>query len=141
VRAEAERITTVVRESAAAADTLEDALVAVLHAAGRELAAHAALQFVADMEPDLLLPHLTFAGSDRFLAAASSAIAPCFDRFLGDRAERAAEWAARVGLTFWLRPSSLVPLTNEAKVSAYVREFVLPAVQPPIDLVSDQVRR
>jgi AcrR family transcriptional regulator len=134
VRAEVDRVTDVVRRAAIATDTLEDAIVAILYAAGCELHRHAALRFVADAEPDRLLPHLTFAGSDRFLAAASSAFAPCFEPYLGVRSERAAEWVARVGLTLWLHPSP-VSLTDEAGVRAYVREFVLPAVDSSADLV------
>ena len=134
VNAEVERVALAVQQAAAGTDSLDDALVAVLHTAGRELTSHAALRFVADVEPDLLLPHLTFAGGDRFLAHASAALAPCFERFVGDRAERAAEWVARVGLTLWLSPSSPVSLTDEARVRAYVREFVLPAIDPSVHL-------
>src|ERR1700674_5792536 len=73
---EAIRIVAALRDAAETADTLEDAVVALLVTAGTELGAHPALRFVADFEPDWLLPQLAFAGGDRFLAAAADALSP-----------------------------------------------------------------
>ncbi|MCJ7437269.1 MAG: TetR/AcrR family transcriptional regulator [Acidimicrobiia bacterium] len=130
VHAEASRVASLVREVAGSATTLEDAVVGVLGVAGRELGEHPALRFVADVEPDQLLPYLTFAGGDRFLQDAAGAIAPCFARFLGDDAERAAEWVARIGLALWLSPTAPVSLADAEALRGYVRAFVLPAIQP-----------
>jgi AcrR family transcriptional regulator len=128
---EATRIVAALRDAAAAADTLEDAVVALLVTAGVELGAHPALRFVADFEPDWLLPHLAFAGGDRFLAAAADALAPAMDRFVGaDHAGRAAEWIARVGLCLLCSPVSPVALNDEASVRDYTREFIVPALNP-----------
>lgn len=132
VQAEAARIADQVRAAADTADTLEDALVAIVHTAGVELGGHPALRFVADFEPELLLPHLTFSGGDRFLARASAAVAPSLERFVPGRAERAAEWVARVGLTLWLCPSGPVSLADPERLRAYLRAFVVPAIDPAL---------
>jgi AcrR family transcriptional regulator len=129
VQAEAQRIAEHVDTVAARADTLEDALFAIVHTAGQELGEHPALRFVADFEPELLLPHLTFRGGDRFLARASAAIAPSLERFVPGQADRAAEWVARVGLTLWLCPSGPVSLTDPDRLRAYLRAFVVPAIE------------
>jgi len=128
---EATRIVAALRDAAAATDTLEDAVVALLVTAGVELGAHPALRFVADFEPDWLLPHLAFAGGDRFLAAAADALAPAVERFVGaDDAIRAGEWIARVGLCLLCSPVSPVALGDEASVRGYAREFIVPALDP-----------
>jgi AcrR family transcriptional regulator len=130
VAAEADRVTRACRDAAADASTLEETVVAVLLVAGRELARHDALQFVSAHEAEILLPHLTFAGGDRFLAGAAAALAPCFERWLGERASRAAEWVARVGLALWLSPTAPVSLDDATALHAYVREFIAPAICP-----------
>lgn len=130
VRAEAERLTAACRAAAADATTLDDAVFAVLLVAGRELAEHPALRFVAEHEPEILLPHLTFSGGDRFLADASRALAPCFAPYLGERATRGAEWVARLGLALWLSPTAPVSLHDAFGLRAYVHEFITPALQP-----------
>jgi AcrR family transcriptional regulator len=132
VQAEADRVIAIVCAAADATDTLEDAVVAVLLTAGIEIGEHPALRFVADFEPEILLPHLTFGGGDRFLAAASAALAPSLERFLLNRAQRSAEWIARVGLTLWLSSTRPFLLTDHAGVREYVREFVLPAIEPSV---------
>ena len=129
MRSEADRVTVAVGEAAAGADTLEDAVVAVLVTAGRQLGHHPALTFVAAVEPERLLPHLCFAGGDRFLAAAGRALAPALERFVGaERTDRAAEWVARVGLALLCSPNPPVSLDDEPAVRAYVREFLVPAI-------------
>lgn len=129
--AEATRIVAALRDAATGAETLEDAVVALLVTAGVELGHHPALRYVADFEPDWLLPHLAFAGGDRFLAAAADALAPALDHVVGaHHASRAAEWIARVGLCLLCSPASPVALDDEASVRAYAREFIVPALDP-----------
>jgi len=130
VRIEADRLAIQIRTAADAADTLEDAVVGMVTAAGRELDDHDALRFVADFEPERLLTHLTFAGGDRFLARVSAAFAPGLERFVPGHAERAAEWVARVGLTLWLCPNGPVSLSDPDRLRDYVREFVVPGLDP-----------
>src|ERR1700731_1534478 len=62
---EVQRILAALRDAARDADTLEDAIVAILVTAGRELGGHPALTFVAAFEPERLLPQLAFANGDR----------------------------------------------------------------------------
>jgi len=131
VRVEAARVAETVRAAADASETLEDAVVAMLHTAGLELGEHPALRFVAAFEPERLLPHLTFTGGERFLARAGAAIALSLERFLPGRADRAAEWVARIGLTLWLCPSGPVSLADAVSLRAYVRAFVVPALDRP----------
>jgi AcrR family transcriptional regulator len=134
VAGEAARVGAAVRDAAARVPTLEDAVVAVLTTIGAETDAHEALQFVAAFEPGLLVPHLTFGGADRFLAWAATEFAPCFERFVGARdASFTAEWIARVALVLWCSPSastSPVALADPASVRPFVRQFVLPGIDP-----------
>jgi len=130
VRAEAERVTADCHTAAVDAATLEDAVVAVLLVAGREVTQNPALRFVADNECEILLPHLTFAGGDRFLADASRALVPCFEPFLHRDASRAGEWVARLGLALWLSPTAPVSLHDADALRGYAREFIVPAIRP-----------
>jgi AcrR family transcriptional regulator len=141
-RSEATRIVAALRGAAGGADTLEDAVVALLVTAGVELGAHPALRFIADFEPDWLLPHLAFAGGDRFLAAAADALAPVVERFVGAAdAVRAGEWIARVGLCLLCSPISPVALDDAASVRGYTREFIVPALDPLSVCVPTPTRR
>lgn len=136
IGAEAERITTELHAVAAEHDTLEDAAVAVVTTAARELTTHPAIQFVLGFEPELALPHVTFEGGDRFLAHARTALAPCFDRFLpADEAARAAEWVTRVTLAYAYKPDAPVDVTDEAAVRRLVRQFIVPAFLPTTNTI------
>jgi AcrR family transcriptional regulator len=130
LRSESDRVMTIVRSAVDDAATLEDAVFAILHTAATELAQHRALCFVAEVEPERLLPQLTFEGGDRFLASAAAEIAPSLERFAPGDANRAAEWVARVGLALWCSPTAPVSLTDEASLRDYVRAFILPALPP-----------
>jgi AcrR family transcriptional regulator len=129
---ETDRSLAAIVAAADAESTLDDAATAMFVTAGHELARNEALRFVADFEPELLLPHLTFAGGDVFLRDASRALAPALERFLGDRAGRAAEWIARLGLMLWFSPAAPVSMSDERAMRAYVHEFVVPAIRPPV---------
>ena len=134
VATEAERVVRVVVDAATAAATLEDAVVAMLVAAARTVDGHAALSFVAANESELLLPHLTFGGADRFLAWTAARLAPCLERFVvaGD-ALPTAEWIARVALVLWCSPtasSTPVVLADPASVRPFVQQFVIPGIRP-----------
>jgi len=136
VAAEGERIAGQLRAAAAAADTFEDAAAAVMSAAGRELAGHAAIQFLLGFEPELALPHVTFEGGDRLLASAGAALAPCFDRFLPpDDATRAAEWVTRVTLAYAYKPDAPVDVADHAAVRRLVHQFIVPAFLPTTNTI------
>ena len=131
VAAEAERIGSSLRQAAAGAHDLEDAIVAVLTTGARELAGHEALAFLLAFEPDLVLPFVTFEGGDRILCDAGAAIAPCFEPFLpAGEAERLGEWVARVGLVYTCPPAGPIDLSDPAAARDLVRHFVLPGFLP-----------
>ncbi|MBM3674584.1 MAG: TetR/AcrR family transcriptional regulator [Actinobacteria bacterium] len=125
---ERERISAAVDAAGASADTLGDALSAMLLTAARELSAQEALQRVLEVEPEAILLHLAFEGCDRTLAFASLRFAPTLTRFLpSDKAARAAEWSTRV-LFAYLHPSGApISMTDEDSVRDLVRRLVLPA--------------
>ena len=80
-------------------------------------------------EPELVLPHLTFAGGDRFLHDASAAIAPCFERFLGCRRH-----AARRGVDRARRPRALAarrPHRSRSPTHAACARTCAPSCSPP----------
>jgi AcrR family transcriptional regulator len=132
VAREAARMAAGIRESADAESTLEDAVVAMVVRAARELRQHEAIQFLFAFEPEVVLPHVTFDAGNRFLVAAGSAVAPALARFLPpERLDRAGEWLARVVLTHAVSPTSPIDLTDAAAARALVREFVLPGVVGP----------
>jgi AcrR family transcriptional regulator len=126
---EAARIAASVRRAADAEPTCEDAVVAMVVCAARELRDHEALQFLFAFEPEVVLPHVTFDAGNRFLVGAGSAVAPALERFLpAERADRAGEWLARVVLTHAVSPTSPIDLTDEAAARALVRDLVLPGL-------------
>src|SRR5258705_5413350 len=123
---EAARLAASVRDAGDAEPTFEDAVVAIVVRAARELREHEALQFIFAFEPELVLPHVTFDAGNRFLVGAGAALAPALTRFVPPkRAERAGEWLARIVLTHALTPSSPIDLTDEAVARALVHEFVV----------------
>jgi AcrR family transcriptional regulator len=129
---ESARISAEVKRAADGAPTLEDAVVAVLAVATRELRDHAALEFLLAFEPELVLPHVTFAAGDRFLRVTGAVLAPSFEPFVGpERAPRAGEWVARLILSYCAAPNApadSIDLTDDAMTRALVREFVLPGL-------------
>lgn len=129
VAREAARISASICEAAGAESTIDEAVVAMVVRAARELREHEALQFLFAFEPEVVLPHVTFDAGNRFLVAAGSAVAPALARFLpAERADRAGEWLARVVLTHAVSPTSPIDLTDEGAARALVREFVLPGL-------------
>jgi AcrR family transcriptional regulator len=132
VTREAARIAAGIRDSADAEPTFEDAVVAIVVRAARELREHESLQFLFAFEPEVVLPHVTFDAGNRFLVAAGAVIAPALTRFLqAERAERAGEWLARVVLTHAMSPTSPIDLTDESAARSLVRQFVLPGLAGP----------
>ncbi len=129
VAREAARIAAGIRAAGDAEAGFEDAVVAMVVRAAREVRDHEALQFLFAFEPEIVLPHVTFDAGNRFLVGAGSAIAPALDRFVpSDRTARAAEWLARVVLTHAVSPTSSIDLTDEDAARALVREFVMPGL-------------
>ena len=115
--------------AADAADTLEDAIVAMFVTAARRITAHDALQRALELEPEVVLPALSFEGGDRLYAQATERFAPVFARFLPEaRAPRAAEWCTRVLLAYLHPDRTPLSMTDDESVRTLVRRHVIPAV-------------
>lgn len=132
VAREADRIAAAVLHAARDADTLTGAASAVLMTGAEFLLDHDALRFVLTVEPELLLPHISFARGDVMLALCASRVAPAFTRFLDpEHALRLAEWLVRIGLSYLCSPEATDLLDHE-RVRALVEDFVLPGLRRPV---------
>jgi AcrR family transcriptional regulator len=124
------------------AEALEDALVGGIVEASVRLRDHAALHFLVEHEPGIILGHLAFADSDRLLAISSGFTAPFLARWMSPpEAERVAEWAARIVLSYAISPSERTDLCDPDQARRLVSTFMLPgidalhsAVTAPIDI-------
>ena len=116
-------------EAAATADSLADAVVAVMLTGAETFHSHAALRFVVDHEQEILTPQLAFERGSAVLRGAAVLIAPAFTRFVDpDRAERLGEWVARLTLSYLFSPSEQMHLDDPAHLRALVVDYVLPGV-------------
>jgi TetR/AcrR family transcriptional repressor of uid operon len=124
-------LTAAVIAAADQADTLEDAVVAMFITAARHITAHEALQRALELEPEVVLPSLSFEGGDRLFAEATTRFGPALERFVPpDRAPRAAEWCTRVLLAYLHPERSPLSMIDDDSVRALVRRHVVPAVSP-----------
>ena len=115
-----------------AASSLEDALVQGMAFSSQWLANHAALQFMLAYEPETVLPHIAFRRMNDVLAVAAAFVAPYLVRWLpADDALRAAEWGARIVLSYTSCPADDVDLADEASARRLVQTFVLPGLVTP----------
>ena len=115
------------------AESLEDLLVEGITCTARFVADHEALQFLLAHEPETILPRICFAPVDRVLGTIRAFGAPYLERWVGpDEAPRAAEWVARIVLSYTLSPADDVDLADEESVRGLVRSFVLPGLVAPI---------
>jgi AcrR family transcriptional regulator len=135
---EAAALEAALQSAAAGADSLEDAVVAIVIRSASWLAEHRALQFVITAEPEVLLPHLAFDGADRLLQAGSRVVAPALARFFAPRdscgdATRAGEWLARMILSYVCSPTDLVDLADPSSVRRLVADFVVPGLTSVTD--------
>lgn len=111
------------------AHDLEEVLVVGIVEAARRLEDHRALRYLLEVEPGVILPHLCFDSMDRMLAVASSFAAPFLGRWLEpDQAARAAEWAARITISYLCEETGRLDPTRRADVEHLVGRFVLPGV-------------
>ncbi|GIU90815.1 MAG: TetR family transcriptional regulator [Acidimicrobiia bacterium] len=131
VAREADRLAARVVAAAAAEATLAGATVAVLQVGARVLAGHDALTYVLTVEPEAVLPHISFDGGSALLAEAAARLAPAFIRFVDpDHALRLAEWVARIGISYLCSPE-VDELFDDDRVRALVEDFVLPGLVRP----------
>jgi AcrR family transcriptional regulator len=123
------------------AESLTEALVGGIVEASVRLRDHAALHFLVEHEPGMVLGHLAFADSDRLLAVASGFAAPFLARWMPPAdAERVAEWAARIVLSYAISPSDRTDPCDPAQAARLVTTFMLPGIDAlqtaagPIDI-------
>ncbi|MEY2472825.1 MAG: hypothetical protein QOK28_2154 [Actinomycetota bacterium] len=115
-------------EAVQGADNLEDTIVTAVVTAARHLEHHGALKFLIEHEPEQILPRFAFTNLDRILANVRTFASPYLAPWLGEDAGRAAEWVARIVLSYSCAPSSEYDLTDEASARQLVRTFVMPAL-------------
>jgi AcrR family transcriptional regulator len=114
-------------EAASGADTLADAVVAVIRTGARTFHTHPALGFVLAHEPEIVASQLSFEHGSAMLAVASRLAGPAFTPFLPlDQAERLGEWITRLTLSYLCNPAEHVDLDDPAQVRELVDAFVLP---------------
>jgi AcrR family transcriptional regulator len=112
------------------AGDLTEALVGGIVEASTRLRDHAALAYLVEHEPEMVLGHLAFDESDRLLVAASHFTAPFLARWMSPKeAERVTEWATRIVLSYAIAPSDRMDLTEPAQTAHLVTTFVLPGIR------------
>ncbi len=127
VEAELARLLGAIAAAAGAEDDLHGALTAGLCAAATWLSSHEVLERLMFDEPAAVLTHLEFEQMDRTLAAIGVAAGPLLGRFVGpDVAERVAEWAARICVSYLLFPDDEVDVSDRRDVAALVARHVVP---------------
>jgi AcrR family transcriptional regulator len=119
-----------IAERLEAATDLEDLLVAGIAGAARIISEHKALQFFLAHEPEVVLPRISFHEADHVLRGISAFAAPYLARWVDPSIDalRAAEWIARIVLSYTCSPSPRVDLGDDASVRMLVRTFVLPGL-------------
>jgi AcrR family transcriptional regulator len=131
VTSEAARFFRRIATRAAAQESLEDVLVAIVTEAAAGLSQHAALQFLLAHEPEAILPHLAFHRMNDVLSVVGGLGGPLLTRWLSEEdAARAAEWVARVVISYLTSPSDRIDLADETSAREFVRTFILPGLQP-----------
>lgn len=112
-----------------AANTLEAALVDGITTSARWLSNSPALTTLLEVEPWVIMQHISFGQMDRALALAVDFTGPFFGRWLEPaQAARAADWAVRIVTSYLSNPSDTIDLTDQIQVRDLLRQFVLPGV-------------
>ena len=113
-------------------DDLTEVLTAGVVAAATFLARHEPLAYLLAHEPDVVLPHVAFHRLAGLFALVGDFAVPHLARFTGEGepARRAAEWLARVVLTYVLNPSEHVDLTDPVAARHLLSTYVVPGLTP-----------
>ena len=112
------------------ANDLTEALVSGIVEASSRIRNHAALAYLVAHEPEMVLGHLAFDESNRLLTTASGFTAPFLARWMRPaEAERVAEWATRIVLSYAIAPSPHTDLTDSADAERLVSTFVIPGIE------------
>jgi AcrR family transcriptional regulator len=108
---------------------LAEALVEGIVEASRRIRDHAALATLLANEPETVLGHLAFDESERLLTTASQFAAPFLARWVRPpEAERVAEWATRIVLSYAIAPSPFVDPGDPGSVARLVETFMMPGI-------------
>lgn len=114
----------------AASETLEDLLVVAIGAALGVVADHAALRTLLVHEPEVVMVHFSFHRLDRVLATTTALCRPYLRRFLPAAAlAPAADWLARVVLTYSAHPSPAMDPHDEASIRRLVHTYLVPGIR------------
>jgi len=126
VAREADRMADTVERAAIGTDTLVDAATAVVTTGAQFLLECDALTFVLTVEPDVLLPHISFDAGNIVLAEFARRCSPVFARFVGDAdAARVGEWIVRIAFSYLCSPEA-ADMLDATRVRALMEDFVLP---------------
>lgn len=110
--------------------TLTEALVGGIVEASSRIRNHAALAYLVAHEPEMVLAHLAFDESDRLLTTASRFTAPFLARWMSPaEAERVAEWATRIVLSYAIAPSPRTDLTDPVDAERLISTFMIPGIE------------
>lgn len=130
VEVEVARHFTLLAAELSVAEDLRGVLVAAISRATAAVGEHQALARVLEVEPELVTTKLEFAAMDALLQQASQVASPFLMRWLSpEDAERAAEIAVRIVVSYLLDPSPSRNLADEAQAAELVDRFVLPGLR------------
>jgi AcrR family transcriptional regulator len=130
VDTEAARLFGAVEAKLARETDLSAALVAAIVEASTRIREHPAVRYLLAHEPGTILGHLAFDEADRVLATSARRTAPFLARWMGPgEAERVAEWATRIVLSYAIAPSAGCDLTDPGSTTRLVETFVMPGIR------------
>ena len=91
----------------------------------RVVRGHAALQYLFDHEPEVVLPVISFDALDPLLAAAADFGVAALGSFLDETEARATgEWVARIVLSYGFEPDADLDLTDVGTASRFVQRYL-----------------
>lgn len=139
--AELHRYTVEVGAALDATDDLLELVTAAVHTTACFVVASAPLRHVLANEPAAILAHVAFDKSPVVFAVAHEVLTPRLARHLpAERAAEAAEWLARLGLSYLAVPNPSVDLTDRAAARHLVATFVVPGLVEGGDGATPAVR-
>ena len=138
---ELHRYTVEVGAALDATDDLVELVAAAVHATACFVVGSAPLRYVLANEPAAILAHVAFDKSPVVFSVAHEVLAPRLARHLpAERAAEAAEWLARLGLSYLAVPNPTVDLTHPDAARHLVTTFVVPGLVEGGDESSPAVR-
>ncbi len=130
VDTEAARLFAAVGAKLAGERDLSAALVAGIVEASTRIVEHPAVRYLVAHEPGTILGHLAFDEADHLLVTSSRLTAPFLTRWMSPpEAERVAEWATRIVLSYAIAPSATTDLTDPVSTTRLVETFLMPGIR------------